>query len=257
MQNKKAWYKRWWAITLYVIIVLYIIGQAGGSDKSSTPKSEQAAVQSAPVTQKASEAVKSEVAQEEPKPKMYSLNQPVPVDYLTYTVTNPERFTKMGNQFMSKESEGTFIKVYARIKNNAKETKDLFSARFTLIDDQGRKFERLNDDAFYIADALEFGKQLQPGLSASGALVFELLTDFKGLALIVSGDWLSATEKAIQIDKLTDIGVDKTLENKINQQMEEAMSQCNAPFKCTSSCQQYMDVGQKDCSRGQVCCMQS
>ncbi len=38
-------------------------------------------------------------------------------------------------------------------------------------------------------------------------------------------------------------------------QLEETMNKCNAPFKCSSNCAQYLDVGQKDCPSGQVCCL--
>jgi len=38
--------------------------------------------------------------------------------------------------------------------------------------------------------------------------------------------------------------------------MEDIMNQCDAPFSCSSSCSEYMDMGQKDCPSGQVCCME-
>ena len=190
-------------------------------------------------------------------PKLHHMNEGVAVDYVTYTITRVETFTRMGNNFLSKQTDGMFVKVYLKILNNAKETKELFTPRFVLIDDQGRKFERLSDDVFYIADGLNFGKALQPGLSTSGAIVFEIPTDIKGVALVVSGDWLSGTEVVIQIDRFTDIGADTTLERKVNAQIEESMSKCNLPFHCRSSCTQYMSIGQKNCPSGQVCCMDS
>ena len=185
------------------------------------------------------------------------MNQPVPVDYLTYTVTKAETFTEMGNEFANKKTEGMFVKVYLKILNNAKETKDIFTPRFTLVDDKGRNFERLSDDMFYIADGLEFGKALQPGLGASGAIVFELPTDVKGLALLIRGDWLSSSEIVVKIDSITNIGKDITLEQKVKGQIEESLSKCNLPLKCVSSCPEYMGTGQKDCPSGQVCCLQS
>ena len=41
-----------------------------------------------------------------------------------------------------------------------------------------------------------------------------------------------------------------------DEMMRELMNQCSSPFKCSSSCPDMMDVGQKDCPSGQVCCME-
>lgn len=243
----KPWYKRWWAITIFVIIGLSILNNLLTEKKPSAPAESELQTE---ITKQAS-SVKEEPSQ----PVLYSMNQPISVDYLTYTVTKAETFTEMGNEFMNKKTEGMFVKIYLKILNNAKETKEIFTPRFTLMDDKGRKFERLSDDMFYVADALEFGKALQPGLSASGAIVFEIPTDVKGLALMIRGDWISSSEIVVKIDSITNIGKDITLEQKVKGQIEESMSKCNLPFKCKSSCSQYLDVGQKDCPAGQVCCM--
>ncbi len=160
-------------------------------------------------------------ATEEPKTEVHRMNEPVQVDYLIYTITKAESFTEMGNEFMNKRTDGIFIKIYLKIANNAKETKDLFTPRFKLIDKKGRSFDRLSDDILYVADGLEFGKQLQPGLSTSGAIVFELPKDFEGLGLVISGDWMSTTEKLVLIDTLQNIGTDTTLKQRDEQVLSQ------------------------------------
>ena len=40
------------------------------------------------------------------------------------------------------------------------------------------------------------------------------------------------------------------------QRTQEIFNKCNSPFRCNSACPEYMDVGQKDCPSGEVCCMQ-
>ncbi len=57
------------------------------------------------------------------------------------------------------------------------------------------------------------------------------------------------TETSSALDSLN-----KLMEEAENK-LEETMNKCNAPFKCSSNCAQYLDVGQKDCPSGQVCCM--
>ncbi|MBU1644451.1 MAG: DUF4352 domain-containing protein [Nanoarchaeota archaeon] len=199
--------------------------------------------------------------------KLYSMNEEIEVDYLTYEITKAETFIEMGTSMFNKETSGKFIKVYLDITNNAKETKQIFTPRFKIEDNQDRKYDRLSDDMMYIADYLEFGKQLQPGLTTSGAIVFELPKDSLDLNLIISGDWLSVKEVKIKLSSIKNIGKDTTQQDEQDemwdeameeseQQMEELMNKCNSPFKCSSSCPEYMDVGQKDCSSGQLCCMQ-
>ena len=97
--------------------------------------------------------------------------------------------------------------------------------------------------------------------------MFELPKDSIDLKLIIIGDWLSTTEVIVLLDNIKDIGKDTTQKEKQDEIMEEAikegeemmeelMSQCNTPFKCSSNCQQFLDVGQKDCPSGQVCCIE-
>lgn len=197
---------------------------------------------------------------------IYSMNQDIKVDYLTYKVIKAETFTKMGTSILKKETDGKFVKIYLKITNNAKETKQIFTPRFKIIDSQDRQFDRVSNDIFYISDGLEFGKQLQPSLTISGAIVFELPKDSNELKLEISGDWLSTTKIIIALSNIKNIGIDTTLKDKqdetMNELMEEAesqvediMSKCNTPFKCSSNCAAFSDVGRKDCPSGKVCCM--
>lgn len=251
-----------------IILLLILIGSLliGGcapvqiEEKTVAPQAEEKIAE--PETQP---PVKEEATA--PKEYSYSMNQDIDVDYLTYKVKNAETFTEMGTSIVKKETTGKFIKIYLDITNNAKETTQLFSPRFKIEDNQGRRYDRLSDDMVYIADYLEFGKQLQPGLTASGGIVFELPKDSKDLVLEITGDWVSITKVRVALSNIQDIGVDKTQKEKQDKimagameesqaQMEELMNQCNAPFKCSSSCAEFMDVGQKDCPAGQLCCMQ-
>ncbi len=258
VENKKSWFARHpvWAGVLGVIAFLFILGII----IPDTPDNEADFTISTESQQLNSE-IKKPV-------NVYSMNQNVPVDELLYQVTGAETFTSMGTTYFSKETDGNFVKVYLRITNNGQETEQIFTPRFRIEDSRGRKYDRLSDDAFYIADGIEFGKQLQPSLATSGAIVFEMPKDSNSLKLVIVGDWLSDSEVKIELSGIEDIGTDKTLQEEQDRQYEEALadaekktqellSKCNSPFVCTSSCSQYMDVGQKDCSSGEVCCLQN
>ncbi|MFH1391194.1 MAG: DUF4352 domain-containing protein [Candidatus Diapherotrites archaeon] len=204
----------------------------------------------------------------EPVDKTAGLSEIVMVDDLSYKVVKAESFTEMGTSFLKKETTGKFVKVYLVITNESNKSKNIFSTRLTLIDSEGREFDKYSVASMYIADGLSFGEQLQPGLGVEGAEVFELPEDASGLKLEIKGDWLSITKIIVSLDRVTDIGKDTTLKDQQDEQMdelmdeskkqtEELMNQCNAPFACSSSCSEYLDVGQKDCPSGQLCCLEN
>lgn len=195
----------------------------------------------------------------EPKPvdKKIGLNEIVIVDDLSYKVTKAESFKEMGSSIFKEETDGKFVKVYLEILNTSNKSQNMFSNRLIIIDNKAREFDPFPGATFYITDAISFGQQLQPGLTLKGAEVFELPEDASGLKLEISGDWLSVTKIIVSLDKVTDIDKDATLKDQQDEQMDELMGQCNAPFVCSSSCSEYLDVGQKDCPSGQLCCLES
>ncbi|MBI5391249.1 DUF4352 domain-containing protein [Candidatus Woesearchaeota archaeon] len=194
------------------------------------------------------------------------IGQKISIDYLSYTVLEVESFTKMGTAMFSKLTNGKFIKVNVEILNNAKETKEIFSPRFRLIDGLGREYDRLNDDYLYITDTISFGNQLQPGLPIKGSVVFEVPKDSSDLMLTIKGDALSLSQVVVVLNEIQDIGVENSLKEHQDKIMDQAMEdgrrvtekimgQCNPPFECSSSCSEYGSVGQKDCSSSEVCCL--
>ncbi len=142
------------------------------------------------------------------------MNETIVVDYLAYKVTKVETFTEMGSSMFKEETTGKYIKVYLEILNNAKETEYIFSPRFKIEDNQERKCDRLSDDMMYISDYIEFGQDLQPGLSVDVAIVFELPKDPENLVLLVSGDWISISEIKVSLDNIENIGADTTQQDE-------------------------------------------
>ena len=196
-----------------VILVLFLVGCV-------PPETTIAKDTSVKEVEKTAEVKEEAVVAE----KLNSMNEYVDVDYLRYKVTKAESFNAMGDSMFKKETNGKFVKVYLDILNNAKETKQIFTPRFVIIDNQERKFDRIADDMFYIAEPLELGKQIQPGLSTSGAVVFELPKDSTDLVLQLGGDWTSASEIKVSLDKVTDIGKDLTLKQKNDKMFDDIMA---------------------------------
>jgi hypothetical protein len=245
--------------TLLTILLISIILLSGCAEVAKETQTQ---------TTPTSEVSSAGKQDQQPTEKVYSIGEDISVDELTYKVTKAESFKEMGTSMFNKKTEGKFVKVYLKITNNAKQTQQMFTPRFKIEDNQGRVYERLSDDMMYIADYLELGKQLQPGLAASGAVVFEMPTDSTNLKLIITGDWLSQDiVKKVVLSAITDIGKDTTQKEKLDKEMaaaqkeseqkvKEMMDKCSEPFKCSSSCPEYRDIGQKDCPSGQLCCME-
>ncbi len=210
-------------LLLILIFVIFLVGCSETPTGSVTK--EPIKTQAQEITQQTeTESQETKPKQPEtPKEIIYSMNQNIKVDDLIYKVTKVETFTEMGSSMFKKETNGKFIKVYLDITNNAKETQQIFTPRFKIIDNQDRKYDRLAEDMMYISDYLELGKQLQPGLTSSGAIVFELPKDSTELKLIIRGDWLSVSEVKIELSNINNIGKDTTQKEEIDDIMDEAM----------------------------------
>lgn len=230
------------------------IGQDCPTEGSNNTTSNQPAPQTTqpqpPQQQVQSPAAPSQTSKE----KVIGLGETIQVDDLTYKVVKAESFTKMGSSVFNKETTGKFVKVYIEITNQSNKSQYILTPRFEMIDSQGRQFDSYPNTMLYIADAIDFIPQLQPGLTLSGAEVFEMPKDATGLMLEISGDWLSLSKVTVKIDDINDIGQDTTLQVQNDKTTQDILSQCNTPFKCSDSCAQYTDVGQKDCPSGQLCC---
>lgn len=146
------------------------------------------------------------------KEKTYNINQPIQLDELQYKILKAETFTQMGNQLFNKKTTGKFVKIQMQILNTGSETHNLLSPRFKIKDEQNRLFDRFPGDYTYIADPLEFGIQLQPGVLVMGSIVFEVPESVDDLVLVIDGDWLSMSEVEVSLGELKDVGVDDSLE---------------------------------------------
>ena len=203
----------------------------------------------------------------------YNMDQDIRVDYRTYRITKAETFTEMGISPMKKITNEKFIKIYFQITNNANETNQIFSNRLKLIDSKNRKFDSLPGGSMYITDCLEWGMQIQPSLSVSGAVVFEIPKDSEDLKLEIMGGMFSLSKAIVNLSDIHDTGKDTSLQDIPDKVMdgrdalpndmgdggtvvttnEIELTTCEEPFKCVPSCR-GANLGQMDCPSGKTCC---
>lgn len=175
---------KWGGIIFVALIVIGVIGSMGksGSSTSGTSQSNTGS------------------KQEEVKP-IAKVGETVQDGDIAFTVTDVITATSLGNQYTKKDAQGLFYVISLKIENKAKETKTIDSSMITLIDSQGRTFDRSIDGQ--TAKGMAQGKvdlflqQVQPGLNVNGDIVFDIPKDATGLKLLVKGGYFG---KGQQID---------------------------------------------------------
>jgi len=190
---------------LIILIILFVAACAPNYEQIKDQVDQKSLV--TPETQKPAEVIK-------------------PQNDLSIKLIKSEEFYQMGNTFMRKKTEGKFIKVYLELTNTGKTPLRLLDPSYFLVDNEDRIFERVDGDSLYIADGLNFGEQLQPGLNIKGAIVFELPKDAIGLGFVVTQ--YEEVVAAIPLNAAGEtkiIGSDNTLRQKQDEAMDEIYDQ--------------------------------
>ncbi|WP_368996377.1 DUF4352 domain-containing protein [Caldifermentibacillus hisashii] len=109
-----------------------------------------------------------------------------------YTVSNVETTNelKSDNEYIEPATtDGQFVVIDIEAFNNDKETRMVDSSMFKIKDNQGREFEPTTDTdvMMVLGDFADFFLQdINPGISKTGKLVFELPSDANNFSLEVS-----------------------------------------------------------------------
>ncbi|MBD3110149.1 DUF4352 domain-containing protein [Bacillus sp. AGMB 02131] len=175
-------------IVFGVIIAFGIIASMLGDDETSS--SDKASTKSA--------------ATEE---KVYQVGEKVEAGKLAYEVTNISVTNEIAsdNEFVeSAVTEGQFIIIDVTAYNNDSEARMVDSNMFKMKDDQGREFQPSSDsEVMMLVDGMMdfFLQDINPGLSKSGQLVFELPADATSYTLEVSSGfgWSGGEYEQIQL----------------------------------------------------------
>ena len=187
-KEKKPFYKRWWVWVIAIIFVI-IVSSSGGDDKSNTSTSGEEGSK----TQAVSKTEQS-----------YGLKQEAPAGDLIFTANSVTKKKTIGSSVFAKTSQsGTFVIVNMTLANKGKETLTTDSSLFELMDSEGRTFENSRDGQAAVmlgGNDNFFLKQVQPGLSATGDVVFEVPSDASGLKIVVRAGAFSSKKATINLE---------------------------------------------------------
>lgn len=156
-----------------IVLVLIVIGALSGNKGGSTSKTGTS-------NNKANEA-----------PKIAGLNETATDGDLAFTVLSVDKSKTLGNSFTQKTAQGMFYVVTVKIENKGNKTTTFDASMAKIKDDQGREFERSIDGQ--TAKGLSQGQvdlflqQIQPSLSVTGDLVFDLPEGLKNPVLTLKG----------------------------------------------------------------------
>lgn len=168
-QKKQNWFLRHNFLTaILVIIVIMMIGGSKGGGNSISSSSTSGSKQEQVATS-------------------FKMNEVAQNGDLAFTVTKVTEAKSLGNSYTKKNAQGVFKVITVKVENKGKETKTIDSSMLKLKDAQDRTFERSIDGQ--TAKGLAQGQvdlflqQVQPSLSVTGEIVFDIPADATGLVL--------------------------------------------------------------------------
>jgi hypothetical protein len=97
-----------------------------------------------------------------------------------YIVNSATTYESIGGEYSKEEPDGIFVVILMQLINQSKESFNVTSNAYSMVDSEGRTFDPDTEAGFYLstddrveAEAISFD-QLNPGLSTDGALVFDV-----------------------------------------------------------------------------------
>jgi len=174
--------------TMGIIIVLGVFGSMMGDDEDKTKKDSLSPASS----EVKSDTNDSEKKAEKKEEKVHAIGEKVEVGKLAYIVSNVATTNelKADDEYIEPaKTDGQFVVIDIEAFNNDKKTRTVDSSMFKIKDNQGREFEPTVDTEvmMVLGDFADFFLQdINPGISKTGKLVFELPSDATSFSLEVS-----------------------------------------------------------------------
>ena len=163
---------------LALVIIGGIISVASDGDKPSTAQAPTASATTAPAPA---------------KPIVAELSREGVSSDVSIAVTSFTSKESIGdNQFSTAKAQGVFKLVGVSFTNNQKDAITITAASFKLIDDKDREFSSSSEASMALASSSNktetfMLKQLNPGMTIEGVIVFDVPKDAKGFKLKASG----------------------------------------------------------------------
>ncbi len=186
--KKNPIWKRWLAVA-GIAFVMFMVGAVNAPTDNTQPASSSPTQdQNAAITEKDAKVTSN------PAPKSEELSNTGISSNVTITVQGFEATDSIGdNQFSIAKAQGVFKVVTLSLTNNQKDAIVVDSESFKLMDGQAREFSDSSDAQMALAcsmgdhpEAFTF-TELNPGMTITGAVIFDVPQDAKGFYLKAHG----------------------------------------------------------------------
>lgn len=172
---------------LGVIAIVVIIFIAAVVDGSNDPK-EKASTDTKQETKKDTPKKEKEAKKEEPK----ELSKEGESSKVKIAVGTVETLESVGSEHINEKAQGVFKVVELTLTNNQKDAITLSSNSFKLVDNQEREFSPSSAAQIKLnvangGNSKFLLEKLNPGLSQTGKIVFDVPKDAQGLVLKARG----------------------------------------------------------------------
>lgn len=117
---------------------------------------------------------------------------------ISFKVTSVKTISSVGSEYLGEDADGIFLVIDLMMENNGKESVQIISDYFRLIDSQQRKFESDNQAWIYL-DENVFLKQLQPTIPTKGQIIFDIPTHSETYILEVTDNIFALDRKYINV----------------------------------------------------------
>lgn len=186
-RTRKPLYKRWW-VWLFAIVIIGAALSGGEEDgkEAAADGKDVAPVVSTPEKEQEEEEEVDEIVE-------VGIGVPAMIADVSFTVNSIEETNeiKSSNQFIeSAKTEGKYVILEVTVKNEKKEAITIHSSYFKLITTDGVEYDPNTDGAVMMAMMEEedfFLQQVNPGLSKTGKVVFEVGGDLDLNSAVLRG----------------------------------------------------------------------
>jgi hypothetical protein len=164
------------AAVLVGLVVLAVIVNGGGSGNSgSGPEATSVAVPEQETSQQ-----ETPQKEEEAAPKVAGIGDVVKDGKFSFKVTKVEKgLSKVGQGFAASKAQGQYVMIHLTVKNIGDEAQMFSDSEQKLIDDKGREYDADSGAAIMLEDSNGFLKNINPGNTVKGFVLFDVPKNFK------------------------------------------------------------------------------
>lgn len=172
--TKKPWYKRWWAITFFILLGVGILGNILGppvTHSNGAPGTPSTADQQPPASP--------------PSSPTFHLGDSVQAGDFSWSITNVSTADSVGSDITVRQADGIFVILDVQVTNTGTTAQTFSNSMVTIIDGQGRQFSADSNDAIWIqpSGSALLTEQVNPGIVKKGQIIFDVP---KGLSVVTA-----------------------------------------------------------------------